>query len=266
MWPPMVINNHHNPELMRDLLDIKLFSQPFENSISNEAAIEQAKQIAVLYSRMENGLSVLSDMRARKSYIYYGAIAEQLGLDIMETEIKSIWEDQLLKRVHPEDLQKKYRLEFQFFQLINTVDIDQRSDYELMTKLRIRNKEGKYVLLKHRLLYVCSSDDGSIWLALCLYNLIYDHPEFSIPQGVIVNSRSGAVVAYDQQHFTDLLSAREREVLQLIKHGKRSKDIADKLSLSINTVNRHRQNIFQKLGVTNAFEACMVAESIGVLA
>lgn len=249
---------------MRDLLDIKLLSQPFETSENPELKLENSKMIAQMYSKLENCLSVLSDMKARRSFIYYGPIAEELGLEQKQAEIKSIWEEELLSRVHPEDLQKKYRLEFQFFQLLNTIDAAERMDYQVVTKIRIRNKEGKYILIKHRLVYIGSSEDGSIWLALCLYNMIYDHPDFNIPQGVIVNIKTGKIMDSNQQRFTDILSLREKEILQLIKHGRRSKEIADKLGLSTNTVNRHRQNIFQKLNVTNAMEACRIAETTGL--
>ena len=249
---------------MRDLLDIKLLSQPFKITSDPELKLENAKHIAEMYTKLENCISVLSDLKSRKSYIQYGAVADQLGLKHRDTEIKSIWEDELLSRVHPEDLQKKYRLELQFFQLLNSIDVAERVNYEVITKLRIRNSDGKYNMIKHRLLYIGSADDGSIWLALCLYNLIYDHPDFNIPQGVILNSRSGVVTDYNQERFIDMLSVREKEILQLIKHGQRSKEIADKLSLSIHTVNRHRQNIFQKLNVTNAMEACRVAETTGL--
>lgn len=250
---------------MRELLDIKLLSQPFEATSNSEIKLEQSKLIAQFYAKMDNCISVLSDMKARKSYIYYGTIADQFGLYRRETEIKSIWEDELLSLIHAEDLQKKYRLEFQFFQLLHSIDHAERIDYEVIAKLRIRNKDGKYILIKHRLLYISSSEDGSIWLALCLYDLIYDHPEFEIPQGVIINTKSGKIIDFNQQRFTDLLSSREKEILQLIKHGHRSKEIADKLALSINTVNRHRQNIFQKLNVSNAMEACRIAETTGLL-
>ncbi|WP_426324357.1 response regulator transcription factor [Pedobacter sp. R-06] len=204
-------------------------------------------------------------MKARRSFLYYDAIAEEIGLEKKEAEIKSIWEDELLGRVHPEDLQKKYRLEFQFFQLLNSIDIRERMDYQVITKLRIRNKDGKYILIQHRLIYIGNSKDGSMRLSLCLYNMIYDHPEFEIPQGAIVNIKTGKIIDHNQQRFIDILSSREKEVLQLIKHGRRSKEIAVKLGLSINTVNRHRQNIFQKLNVTNVMEACRVAESTGIL-
>jgi len=250
---------------MRDLLDIKLLTQPFETTSNPGLQLENARLIARMYTKMENSMAVLSDMRARKSYLYYGAVAEQLGLDQQESEINSIWEDQLLSRVHPEDLQKKYRLEFQFFQLLNALEVNERSDYEVITRLRIRNREGRYLMIQHRLLYISSAEDGSVWLALCLYNRIYDHPEFGIPQGLIINKRSGEILEDKQNRFNELLSLREAEVLQLIRHGRRSKEIAAKLGLSIHTVNRHRQNIFEKLNVTNALEACRVAESIGLL-
>ncbi|RYE58089.1 MAG: response regulator transcription factor, partial [Sphingobacteriales bacterium] len=51
----------------------------------------------------------------------------------------------------------------------------------------------------------------------------------------------------------------------LIRQGVRSKEIAGKLSISINTVNRHRQNIFQKLNATNAMEACVIAKRNGLV-
>jgi DNA-binding NarL/FixJ family response regulator len=47
------------------------------------------------------------------------------------------------------------------------------------------------------------------------------------------------------------LSSREREVLQLIAEGKRSKEIAVTLSLSVKTVENHRKNIMQKLDIHN---------------
>lgn len=52
----------------------------------------------------------------------------------------------------------------------------------------------------------------------------------------------------------------EREVLQLISAGKMSKEIAILLSISIHTVNRHRQNILSKLKADTSIEACRIAE------
>ncbi len=47
------------------------------------------------------------------------------------------------------------------------------------------------------------------------------------------------------------LTTREREVLKLIGEGYTSREIAEMLFLSINTVERHRTNIMEKLGMHN---------------
>ena len=49
------------------------------------------------------------------------------------------------------------------------------------------------------------------------------------------------------QDVTDSLSPREREVLQLIAEGYTNKQIAEILSISIKTVQAHRNNLMQKL-------------------
>ncbi len=45
------------------------------------------------------------------------------------------------------------------------------------------------------------------------------------------------------------LSDRERDVLVLVAQGKSSKEIADRLNISIHTVNTHRKNITRKTGI-----------------
>jgi DNA-binding NarL/FixJ family response regulator len=47
----------------------------------------------------------------------------------------------------------------------------------------------------------------------------------------------------------DFLSAREAEVLQLVAEGKANKQIAADLEISIKTVEKHRQNLMNKLGI-----------------
>jgi DNA-binding NarL/FixJ family response regulator len=48
------------------------------------------------------------------------------------------------------------------------------------------------------------------------------------------------------------LSAREREVLQLIAEGHTNKSIATKLGISVHTVNAHRVNLMSKLDLHDA--------------
>jgi DNA-binding NarL/FixJ family response regulator len=64
----------------------------------------------------------------------------------------------------------------------------------------------------------------------------------------------------------DLLSPREREVLQLIAEGKSNKDVANLLKLSLYTVETHRSNILQKLNLHSVPDLILYAVRKGVIA
>ena len=63
----------------------------------------------------------------------------------------------------------------------------------------------------------------------------------------------------------DVLTPRELEVLKLIAEANTSKDIADKLFISIKTVDRHRQNILDKLGMRDRVELTRYAIRRGLI-
>ena len=63
----------------------------------------------------------------------------------------------------------------------------------------------------------------------------------------------------------DLLTARERELLQLIAELKATKDIAELLGLSPHTVDTHRSNLMQKLNIHSIPEVILYAVRRGVI-
>ena len=64
----------------------------------------------------------------------------------------------------------------------------------------------------------------------------------------------------------DILTEREREVLVLIAQGLSNQEIADKLVISIKTVNRHRENIMAKLNLHSRVELVRYAIEKGLIA
>ncbi len=71
--------------------------------------------------------------------------------------------------------------------------------------------------------------------------------------------RTGAEDSYD------LLTPREREILQLVAEGKSSKDIANLLNLSVYTVETHRARVMQKLNLHGIPELILYAVRKGVI-
>lgn len=70
-------------------------------------------------------------------------------------------------------------------------------------------------------------------------------------------SVADAVLTDYRKHVTnpvDLLTAREREVLQLIAEGNTNKDIANHLKLSVYTVEAHRSRLMEKLNLHSTGE------------
>lgn len=63
----------------------------------------------------------------------------------------------------------------------------------------------------------------------------------------------------------DLLTAREREILQILAEGKTVKDIARHLELSTYTVDTHKSNLMQKLGLHNMAELILYAVRKGII-
>jgi DNA-binding NarL/FixJ family response regulator len=61
------------------------------------------------------------------------------------------------------------------------------------------------------------------------------------------------------------ITARELEVLQLVALGLSTREIADKLFVSINTVKTHTSSIFQKLGASRRTQAVQKAATAGLL-
>jgi DNA-binding NarL/FixJ family response regulator len=80
-----------------------------------------------------------------------------------------------------------------------------------------------------------------------------------VEEYVIEARRRGVEDSYD------LLSVREKEILQILASGKSNRDIADLLHISISTVETHRNNIFQKLHLHNLAELILYAVRKGLI-
>ena len=235
-----------------------LKSQSFNGgTIDVSQLLDYAKNI----SQIENVTVVVSDMRCGVSRIFPGKFGIVLGVSNYVEE-DSIWEKAILNLMTEKQREEKYLAELRFFNFLRHVPRHARPDYYLVSKLRMTAATGDTIDVIHRMYYIYADDSETVTHALCLYG----RPTFDfIGKNRIVNSFTGISEELTASGDSSILSRREKQVLTLIDSGKRSYEIADILSISKNTVSRHRQQILAKLQVKNSMEACRIAKTMKII-
>jgi DNA-binding NarL/FixJ family response regulator len=79
-------------------------------------------------------------------------------------------------------------------------------------------------------------------------------------RSLVVEFVDGALL-FEEQRSMSRLTAREREILDLVAEGKSNAEIAERLWVSLGTVKKHLDNVYAKLGVhTRTAAAAFVRE------
>ena len=224
-----------------------LKSQSFNGgTIDVSQLLDYAKNI----SRIENVTVVVSDMRCGISRIFPGKFGIVLGVSNYVEE-NSIWEKAILNLMTEKQREEKYLAELRFFNFLRHVPRHARPDYYLVSRLRMKAATGDTIDVIHRMYYIYADDSETVTHALCLYG----RPAFDfIGKNRIVNSFTGISEELTASGDSSILSRREKQVLTL-----------DILSISKNTVSRHRQQILAKLQVKNSMEACSIAKTMKII-
>lgn len=255
-------------DILRKELNEIYESQDLCNEILNPAKIERCRQLADSFISISEGCAVITDASCDQCYLYAGALGNILGIFESYPVVKSFAssdEDVIYNRMHPEDLVEKRMLEYEFFKFVNPFSGTEKLNYQATCRIRLKNAADEYILIDNSTQIISPSPAGKIWLILCTYTLASDQKWSGTINPVIKNNHSADLIKLS---FNDrkrhILTVREKEILLLIKEGKASKQIAEILDISINTVNRHRQNILEKLSVANSIEAITAVESMNL--
>ncbi|MCU1261521.1 MAG: two component transcriptional regulator, LuxR family [Bryobacterales bacterium] len=103
-------------------------------------------------------------------------------------------------------------------------------------------------------------DSAEIDLLPCLRNVLQGRPYFSpkVTQ-VLLEDYMRYLRQRGLEDSYQLLTDRERQVLQLLAEGRSNKDVANLLSLGLSTVETHRTNLMQKLNLHSTAELVLYA-------
>lgn len=256
-------------DILRKELNEVYASQGLKFETLPERVLSEARNMAANLVKVTDGCAVITDASCDRCYVYSGNFGVLLGYSeevYSSVEVDSSDEDAVYERIHPEDLVDKRLLEYEFFKSVDKKSLEEKTHLIARCRIRMRNIKGEYRVVDNTTQLLRLSPRGMIWLILCTYSLSSNQDAEAGIAPNILNTKTGEIESLSfGSKRTEILSAREKEVLALIRDGKPSKQIADILGISIHTVNRHRQNIIEKLSVGNSIEAVTAATLMKLL-
>ena len=215
--------------------------------MTTDKSIEEIAQEYIPHLKiLEQAGSFAVFLLDRFGHYYY--VTEYVTEDIQASD-----ELNIEKLVHPDDLEVVRQIDKKVWEFLETLPDEEKLTYKYIYEMRVLDR-GKYVRMIYQMRILVFKEDN--FLAMGIIDLA---PEQSVNTSVrfqVKNCLTDEIVPFAIESAADtLLTPREREVLALAKEGMLSKEISEKLNISIHTVNRHRQNILEKLKVDNIIEA-----------
>lgn len=130
--------------------------------------------------------------------------------------------------------------------------------YSITYDFHLVNKDGKHILINHKLTPLFLTSDDQLWKAMCIVS-ISNHKN----AGNVCIHKQGTDETWElnienkvwRKSEKPKLTKREIEILRLHAQGLTISQIAEKIFVSSDTVKYYRRRIFERLGVSNIVEA-----------
>ena len=213
------------------------------------------------------GNSVVSVMDAyKKQHVFHSTnFGSVLGYNL--DDVERLGERFMASIIHPDDLPFITKVGLSGFKLFFNLSDEEKLSFKLINEFRVLNASKSYVRVieQHQVLEL--DKRGNIWLSLSILDISPNQDVKEGPKSQLLNFRNGRFIPIDidQSKPSVVLTLREIEILKLVKEGLLSKEISDVLSISVHTVNTHRQRVLEKLGANNSIEAVALSSKLGLL-
>lgn len=218
-------------------------------------------------SQVENSAVTVFDMHRRQHVFASYNFTTLLGYD---TEgLAALTNEYFDARIHPDDFVKQMKNGLNAFRFMFNIAPSERGHYKFVNEYRVKNGKGEYVRVIEQHQALETDSLNNIWLALSVIDISPTQSGVPDVNGHIINFRTGNMYTLEideikTKNSANLLTPRQAEILALVKEGLLSKEISERLFISVHTVNTHRQRILEKLGADNSMEAIRYAAGLGL--
>lgn len=227
------------------------------------STFKEKKKDWIKLSEMTHSIILVFDCHKNKFIFVSNNIPKSYGID--NNSLVTDGHRPVLEIIHPDDIYYGLLIREKVYSLLKEFSPEEKMKYKIIHEMRIKNIWGEYVRIIEQEQVIELDKSENIWLMLSVIDMDASH-DSEIPQSHLYNFETGEQIFIDLSDTLDEpLTNRESEVLQLMKQGLLSKEIAGILKVCINTINSHRQNILQKLKANNSIEAVNIAQKLGLL-
>ena len=239
---------------------------PTSSTFINEldySVIEQKKADWLKLSELAHSIVLVFDCYTKKFVFVSDNIPQSYGIDSKRLFING--HEPVLEIIHPGDIHYGLLIRKKIYSLLSNLSAEEKMKHKMVHEMRVKNVRGEYIRIIEQEQAIELDKSGNIWLMLSVIDVDASH-ESEITKSHLYNFETGEQIFIDLSNtLEEPLTNRELCVLQLMKQGLLSKEIANSLNVSINTINTHRQNILLKLKANNSIEAVNIAQRLGLL-
>ena len=233
---------------------------------SDYARFGMHRQLLEKIARVENSALAVFDTHRKHYLLSCSKFDDAAGYELNPG--KKVSPEYFYSYMHPQDFHFVIDTVYRTFTYINALPAAEKTEYKLIVDYRLKNQEGKDLRFVQQMVVLELDRNGEIWLLLKIFDLVSDKAGDEPPQRRLVNLKTRKLHLFNDEndiHASKLLTKREVEVLDLISQGLDSRDISERLFISLNTVNNHRQNILSKTRSGNTSQALLYAKRIGII-
>ena len=228
---------------------------------------ESGKKILERLSEIENSTFSVLDLDKNIYLLKSSKFKKMLGY-VNPEDLENDDLELFHRIIHPDDLPFVMETENEAWLFFKNLPASEKKDYKLVYDFRVKNASGIYMRFLHQFIVLEQDRYGKSWLALIVTDLIAERASDDKPQRRMINIKSGKLYLFnydDSFNSGTLLTKRETEILGLIAQGLDSRDISERLFISVNTVNNHRQSILNKTRTENTTQALLYTKRIGII-
>ncbi len=236
----------------------------FDEETLDYSVVKKHTVVLQALSDIGNSGTGIFDFCKRQTIFYSSNFGGLLGYD--PSDYKEAGQEFFASRIHPDDAQKLSISGVSVLKIFNNLSSDEKLNHKSINEYRMLNAQNRYVRLIEQYQILELDQRGQLWLALNIVDVSPNQDEAEVSKSQLLNFRTGKIIPIEVPKKVQYeLTKRETEILRLVKDGLLSKEISNRLAISLHTVNTHRQRFLEKLGANNSFEAIMFASKFGLL-